>query len=166
VLSPGVYCGKISAVSNGRIEFEPGLYILDNAGMSFGGQSTVIGLGGTTFYLTANSGSSANISIQAGVNVQLKAPTTGPFAGILFYQDRNSTANISHSLTGGASMDLDGVLYFPNQTLKFSGGSATDNSSSILIANIIEFTGQSYLGDFDGSAAAANPGLVRVALVE
>lgn len=166
VLQPGVYCGNISAVSTGQIQFEPGNYILDNVSMNFGGQSVVTGLGGTTFFMTQPTSGSATIGVQAGATVNLTAPTTGPYAGILFYEDRNAPKSITNSLTGGATMNLDGIIYMPDQNLKFSGGSATDNSSSILIADTIEFTGQSYLGNFDGSAAKANPGLIRVSLVE
>ena len=67
------------------------------------------------FYLTENTGQNDNITINAGANVQLSAPDYAADlpAGVLFYQDRNSTAGINHTISGQAGMTLDGILYFP-----------------------------------------------------
>ncbi|MEE9209781.1 MAG: ATP-binding protein [Kiloniellales bacterium] len=102
--SPGVYCGSIEAVEDGVINFEPGLYVLDGAGLKVSGQGTLTG-DGVTFHLTENSGASDNISIQAGATVSLKAATSGTLAGILFYQDRNRPTNVTHHFTGGSNME-------------------------------------------------------------
>lgn len=164
-LSPGVYCNDIKIVSDGRVEFLPGVYILDRAGLNISAQATVTG-NGVTFYLSENNNTSNNISIAGGASVQLSAPTDGDLAGVLFYQDRNSSSSITHNLTGGSTMDLDGILYFPNNDLTFSGGAALDASSSMLIANSVTFTGNSFVGDFDNSAAASNQYLVSTSLIE
>ncbi len=164
-LSPGVYCNDISIVSDGQVNFLPGEYILDGAGLNISGQATVTG-DGVSFYLSENNKTNNNISIAGGATVQLSAPTDGDMAGVLFYQDRNSSSNITHSLAGGANMSLDGILYFPNNDLTFSGGSALDASSSMLIANSVTFTGQSVVGNFDTSAAASNSYLVSTSLIE
>ena len=164
-LSPGVYCNDISILSDGQVEFLPGVYILDRAGLNISAQATVTG-NGVTFYLSENNNTSNNISIAGGASVQLSAPTEGDLAGVLFYQDRNSSSSITHNLTGGSTMDLDGILYFPNNDLTFSGGAALDASSSMLIANSVTFTGNSFVGDFDNSAAASNQYLVSTSLIE
>ncbi len=164
-LGPGVYCNDISIVSDGRIDFLPGVYILDGAGLNISAQASVTG-DGVSFYLSENNKTNNNISIAGGATVQLSAPTDGDMAGVLFYQDRNSSSNITHSLAGGANMSLDGILYFPNNDLTFSGGSVLDASSSMLIANSVTFTGQSVVGNFDNSAAASNSNLVSTSLIE
>ena len=164
-LSPGVYCNDISILSDGQVEFLPGVYILDRAGLNFSAQATVTG-NGVTFYLSENNRTNNNIRIAGGASVQLSAPTDGDLAGVLFYQDRNSSSSITHNLTGGSTMDLDGILYFPNNDLTFSGGAALDASSSMLIANSVTFTGNSFVGDFDNSAAASNQYLVSTSLIE
>ncbi len=98
--------------------------------------------------------------------MQLSAGTTGDLAGVLFYQDRDATGNLTHKLTGGANMDLDGIIYFPSQAVQFSGGASLDSSSSLLVADTVTFTGNSYVGDFEGSASAANKTLIEASLVE
>ena len=86
--------------------------------------------------------------------------------GVLFYQDRNSPSNINHNFTGQASVSLEGILYFPNQDLKFAGGSTTNPVPAIIVANTVEFTGNTNTGGFDGSVVIENPFLVDVSLVE
>ena len=164
-LSPGVYCNDISIVADGNIDFLPGVYILDRAGLNIGAQATVSGTG-VSFYLSENNHTNDNVSIAGGATVQLSAPTDGEMAGVLFYQDRNSSSSITHKLTGGSTMDLDGILYFPNNDLTFSGGATLDASSSMLVADSITFTGNSYVGNFDNSAAESNQYLVSTSLIE
>ena len=164
-LSPGTYCNDIDIVSDGRVDFLPGVYVMDGGGLKVAAQATVVG-NGVTFYLTENNGVNNDISIQGDAVVQLSAPTDGDMAGVLFYQDRNSNSNITHSFTGGTTMDLDGILYFPNNEINFAGGASLDASSSMLIAKGVSFTGNSFVGDFDNSAAATNKYLVSTSLIE
>lgn len=164
-LSPGVYCGDIDILSNGQVDFEPGIYILDGAGLKASAQATVVG-NGVSFYLSANNTTSNDISISGGATVQLSAPTDGIMAGVLFYGDRASSPSITHSLTGGANMDLDGIIYFPNNAVTFTGGSSLDLSSSMLLADSVTFAGQSFVGDFENSTVATNQVLVSTSLVE
>ena len=140
---------------------------MDGAGISFSSSSTVTGTD-VHFYLTENNGTSDNITISAGANVTLVAGTTDYYgmAGILFYHDRNAPTNVTHSLAGGANMDLEGILYFPTTDVKYSGGSSFDTNASMIIADEVQITGNTNLGDFDGSAAQANKILIEARLVE
>jgi hypothetical protein len=87
-------------------------------------------------------------------------------AGILIYHDRNSPTNVTHSLTGGAEMDLEGIIYFPVQDLKFAGGASFDVSSTMLIVDEIDISGNTSLGDFDDSAVESNTLLIEASLAE
>jgi hypothetical protein len=164
-LDPCVYTGNLTV--HGTVDFSPGLYVFDNAGITFGASAVVTG-DEIHFYLTENNGTSENINVNAGAHVTLSAGTTDDWgmAGILIYHDRNSPTNVTHSLTGEGFMDLDGILYFPVQDVKFAGGSETDISSTMIIADEIDISGNSHLGDFDGSAATANKLLIQSSLVE
>ncbi len=164
-LSPGVYCGDIDILSNGQVDFLPGVYILDGAGLKVSAQSAVFG-SEVSFYLSANNATNDDISISGGAQVQLSATTSGPLAGVLFYADANSSPNITHSLTGGSSMDLDGIIYFPNNAVTFTGGSSLNETSSMLVADSVTFSGQSFVGGFDTSTVASNQLLVSSSLVE
>jgi hypothetical protein len=86
--------------------------------------------------------------------------------GVLFYQDRNSPDNITHNISGGATMSLEGIIYFPNQNLQFSGGTEIDPVTTVIVADTIDFVGNTNIGDFDGSGILADPNLIEVRLVE
>ncbi len=167
-LQPGTYCGFLRINTSAPIVFDPGLYILDRAGFTINGSANVTGTD-VSFYLTANGNVSDDITFSGGATVVLSAPSDGPLPGILFYQDRNTTANITHSLTGGANMQLNGIIYFPTVDMKFTGGSTLTKSASIIIADNVTFTGNVELGDFDtapGNAILGNALMLQATLVE
>jgi hypothetical protein len=164
LLTPGTYCGKIRVTGNGNLTFASGLYVLNGAGLDVSGQGTVTGAD-VSFYLTANSGVPDSITISGGAKVSLSADSGGPLPGILFYHDRNSTGNVVHRFTGGAEMDLDGVLYFPSQTVRFSGGSELESSEVMIIADKVEFSGDTEV-DLESATGTSNPLLAEAKLVE
>ena len=168
VLSPGIFCTNLSITTSGTVTFNPGLYIFDTAAWNIGGSTTVVGTD-VSFYFTENQGINDSITISGGADVTLSAPSDGPLPGILFYQDRNTTANITHILTGGANMQLNGIIYFPTVDMSFSGGSALNNSASIIIADEVTFTGEAHLGGFTtapGNAILGNALMLQATLVE
>ena len=67
---------------------------------------------------------------------------------------------------GQASMDLEGILYFPNERLQISGGSEFDPVTTLIIADQVEFTGNTTTANLDGSVVRDNPAFVTVTLVE
>ena len=162
-LTPGTYCGKIRVSANATLSFDPGLYILNGAGLDVSGQGTVTG-SDVSFYLTQNSGVPDAITISGGATVTLSADAGGPLPGILFYHDRGSTGNVTHRFTGGSNMELSGVLYFPSQTINFSGGSNLNDSQAMIIADTVAFTGSTVV-DLD-NVTTTNPLLAQATLLE
>lgn len=138
---------------------------MDSSGINIGAHTTVVGTG-VTIYLKPGGQTSDNISISSGATVELEAPSTGVYAGILVYQDRDSSSSIQHQLTGGAFMDLAGIIYAPSQSVNFSGGSSADSSNSTIISDSVNFTGNSYLAEFSPSQRLLNPLLVEARLLE
>jgi hypothetical protein len=162
-LEPGVYCGAIS-VSGGALTFEPGQYVFDGAGLSISGGA--VSGDDVSFYITADSGQGDSISISSDSVVNLSAAPDGEMPGVLFYQDRGSPTNVTHTIAGHADTSLQGILYFPNQALNFSGGTATDPVPSIIVADKVNFTGQSHFSDPTATTVAPSRYMIKVALVE
>ena len=64
-----------------------------------------------------------------------------------------TAAYIVNLFTGGANMELSGVIYTPSTNVKFAGNTEGGGSSyTSIIARTVQFTGTSYLGQ-DPSAA-------------
>lgn len=163
-LDPGVYCGDIRINTNGTVHFNAGQYVLKDASVTINGQATVSGAE-VSFYLTPETAASTSIAIAGGADVTLSAPTSGEMTGILFYQDRLAEAGGTHSFTGGADTHLTGILYFPNQAVKFAGGSEMEGSSTIIVADTIEFSGNSEI-ELQDPSLNGNPLLAQAVLVE
>ena len=169
-LQPGAYCGGITIGSAAQVTFEPGVYILYGGGFKVTG-GTLSGTG-VTFYNTGTATGATKydtISISGGASGALKAPTSGPMATILFFQDRTLTSTLTssqlkakNSVGGNPSLTLEGTLYFPSTPLSFEGGSSPTGAAhyTILIADTFVFTGSSaFNNDFtnlpDGSPLKA-----------
>ena len=164
-LDPGVYCTRLSINTTGTVTLNPGLYVLDGASLSINGQATVLG-NDVSFFLTENCASNDGISINGGATVTLSAPSDGPLPGILFFQDRNTPSNITHKFNGGSNMFVQGIMYFPNQDIEFTGGNSLQSTSAIIIADEIKFSGDAYVGGFENSPIIGNPLLIQATLVD
>lgn len=145
-LTPGVYCKGISI--NGEVTFEPGLYVLDGVGLDIQGNAVITNaenaFGGVTFYLTGSGSKYADVKIASGSDVTLTPVTTGALPNVLMFQHRNAK-NGQSKLTGQAKMHLNGIIYFPNSEVEFTGGSTVDKAEILLVASTLKFTGNAYL---------------------
>lgn len=151
-LVPGRYCNGLKLTNASNLTFAPGVYIIDEGEFETVGSTSMHGTG-VTFILTGSGTSYATLKFAGGTNAQLSAPTTGPYAGILFYQDRNApsfqgSTLIDDSILGGSETDFTGVIYFPKQEVLFTGGSAVGGTNSCLhiIARKVTITGNAALG--------------------
>jgi hypothetical protein len=122
-VSPGTYTSISISGASGDVTFSPGTYIVTN-GISITGNQNVSG-DGVTFYVAGG-----GVDIHGGGNVTLTAPTTGTYAGILFYQSPSDTT--AAVINGNSSSFFEGALYFPKASLDFSGtaGSTSFNTGS------------------------------------
>ena len=137
-LTPGVYCGGITIKGGGSATLQPGIYILKDGKLKITGGGNLTGEG-VTFYLT---GSNAEIDVGGGGDIRLIAPSTGPTAGLIYYQDPVSSSGNTSKLSGNGSLYYEGVIYFPTQLADFSGGATVEVPPfTVVIANKINFSG-------------------------
>lgn len=130
----------------GEVKLMPGLYIIEGGLSVNGGNITSttaakLSGAGVTIYL-ANS--SADIKLNGNVTLDLAAPTSGPFSGVLFFGSRSATA-ASNVINGSSSSVMQGAIYTPASALQFSGNSAGSNGCTQVIASTITLTGNSAL---------------------
>jgi hypothetical protein len=165
-LSPGVYCGGIKINSTGKIRFNPGTYIINGGGFTI--NAGQINGEGVSFYLTESLINPAwryqPVSITGG-NINLSAPTTGPMAGILFFQDRNVLFDQFNKIVGNSNSSFIGAIYFPTQELMYAGTSGVDGYTT-LIANTLKFAGDTDVKNYTPDMAYAPPPIKKAAMVE
>ena len=144
---PGTVCASGAGGANvgirGDIAFQPGLYIFDSVNLTVNSTASLIGSGVT--FIFANG---TTVTMNGGADIQLSAPTSDldPYQGVLFFGDRDDTG-VEHVLNGNSATSFTGALYFPASDVKFSGTNDEDlNACTLLIADEIEFTGNSFFG--------------------
>ena len=144
-LYPGTYCGGIAVHGNAVLQFNAGTYVLAGGGMSISANTTMTGLG-VTFYNTTGTGGYGGISLNGNTAANLSAPTSGPLAGILFFQDRAvPNTGAGSTISGNSTSTFDGAIYFPTTTLTFSGNSSA-SGYSFVVADKLVISGNSSVG--------------------
>lgn len=151
-LQPGVYCGGLTLNGGATVTLAPGVYIIDKGDFTMHGNSTLQG-NGVTIILTSSStiNQIGNIIIDGGATLNLTAPPTGPYAGMVFWQDGRAADSNKDNFTGGSGMNITGAIYTPSQTVNYSGGNTTGgNGCTQLIAKDIIISGNS---EFDNNCS-------------
>ena len=143
----GAYCGGIIINSGATVSFQPGVYVLTStnggANRSPGGLTINLGTSvtgtGVTFF---NDGPSGGINFNAPslslAGVNLVAPTTGTYAGILFFQPASNTSAATLYGSSAYSTVLQGAYYFPSASVSFCFNGPV--AYNILVAYRISFT--------------------------
>ncbi len=126
--------------------FEPGLYIIDGGELSLNANGDVsldeasMTADGVTFFLA----NGAKLSLSGNGNFNMRAPTSGPYAGILFFGSRKQTG-LTHQILGNSGSTTQGAIYAPTAKIRFTGNSTTTNGCTQIIGYTVEFTGHSTL---------------------
>lgn len=134
----GTYCDSNINV-NKNVTLADGTYIFN------GSQLTVNGGGGlycahcTLIFLNG-----ATISMNGNALINLTAPTTGTYAGMLMVGDRTGSAT-TMSFTGDPTSTMTGTIYFPNDNVTYAGNFSGFNGCTQVVANTIEWTGNTNL---------------------
>jgi Putative Flp pilus-assembly TadE/G-like len=146
-LNPGNYCAiTISGAAN--VTFNPGVYtIVGNFTSSTSGTLTGTGV---TFAITTGA-----INITGTGILNLSAPTTGSFTGILFWQAATDVSAGAFSVANGSS--LGGALYLPAAALTMTmSGSNSVVPDAILVVNSLTVSGGGTL-TLSASGASNSP---------
>lgn len=166
-VNPGCYRGMDL---KGTVTFAPGVYIIDGNSLDIGSQAVISGTG-VTFILTSNNATSnpstiATLDMNGGANVQLTAPASGPYQGVLIYQDRRALDTGTNTINGNASSTLQGAIYMPSQAVSFSGNSGMNTQCIQIATRRVTFTGNNNIANNcpSGSGSSAFTG-TRVLLV-
>ena len=151
-------CGTWSLSAGAVINLAPGIYYAKR--LSLGSGADIIGQGVTI--ILYGSESYFNLQAQAGLNI--KAPNTGPTAGIVLAQDPRSSSESTNTIIGGGYLEPTGMIYLPSRELRITGdGSlAATVSQFAIVADHIVMEGNGLLSvrggaDFNGADLPALP---------
>lgn len=139
-LSPGVYCGGLVIDGNSEIELSEGVYVIKGGEFRVDSNSRVSGTG-VGIYL---SGRDARFVFASNAVVELKAPTSGPMAGLLFFSDRTQSGDVRNEIFSNYARVLVGTIYLPKAELVIdSDQSVADQSeyTAIVVNRFVATSG-------------------------
>ncbi len=151
-LDSGVYCGGINIHDTANVTFNPGNYTVGGSGLEITGSGIVTG-DGVMFYLQPTAlipfhhhqGPGKTVHFAGSADITLSAPDSGDYKDVLIYQDPATPSDLLAVFNGGADLELNGVLYFPNNPLRFAGNGDPGGATSI-VARTVYITGNANFG--------------------
>lgn len=138
-----VFCNGIEVASNTTATFGPGLYIITGGNLKVNNKA-ILKANGATFFFANNT----TAEISGSAELDLTAPTTGPYAGLVFFgascEDTPLQCDEVFRINGNSSTtSIKGAIYLPGSTIEFLGSTRAESSCLQIIADKITFAGNS-----------------------
>ncbi|WP_422931162.1 DUF7305 domain-containing protein [Singulisphaera sp. PoT] len=153
-MNPGIYNGGVSIGGGMTVTMNPGIYYMKSGSFQINNGATVTG-NGVTIYVDNGGG---QFSFQGGGNITLSAPTSGAYAGIVMFQDANSTKPIS--IANGSTTTITGTIYAPGAAVSLAGGSSNSQYGSQVIAKTMNISNNAnFSTNFSNSTVASRRAL-------
>jgi hypothetical protein len=135
-LTPGCYTG--AALKN-TVNLTSGVYVINGGTFKINANAVVSGSNVTIVLLNG-----ATVDINGTANVNLSAPTTGTYKGMLFMGSRTSGAGGISTFNGTASSHLTGALYFPKQQIVYKGNFSGNGGCTQIVGATVMWSGNTH----------------------
>ena len=167
--SGGVRCYRGMDLK-GTVNFAPGIYYIDgSSGGSLNiGSQAVVNAPGVVFILTTTStdySTVATVNMNGGATMNVTAPTTGTYAGIMIYQDRRAALGPNNYISGNSSSLFEGAVYMPSQAVQFTGNSGMNTQCLQLVARQVTFTGSNTISNVCPASGSHSISGIQIRLV-
>ncbi len=136
-------CGDLTVKPGDTLTLQSGTYYVQEGDILFQGFVEMFDADTeVTIVLTGDTPAAVGeVDIRAQADVTLVAPSAlGPYQGIAFMQHPIADTTGDNKFNGGASLNVKGYIYLPNQQLTYNGGANADGCTFI-IARMIKFSG-------------------------
>jgi hypothetical protein len=140
-----IMCFKSDIDIKGDVTFGPGVYVLDGASLTMNNNNAKLTCTNCTFVLTTSGTDMSKIGDVGltGGKLTMTPPSSGPYKGILFYQDRRATLENGVQINGNSTSKIEGALYFPRANLTFNGTMGMNTDCMQIVSWKVKFTGNS-----------------------
>lgn len=166
--SPGgdfKFCGDVAI--KGDLDLAPGTYYFHESDLSVSSQASLTcvactdGAGVTLVFSGTNGENIGDIHFNGQAEIELNAPDSGAYKGIVLYKQPSNDESGSNIFNGGATMNLNGAIYIPAEEIEYSGGSDIA-ACTVLIGRKVSFTGNTETFIKADSAVCEEVGLGEV----
>jgi len=146
-INPGCY--NNFNPGNGTTTLNPGVFFLRDTGLSTNGNTKIVGRGVVMVFTGTNPGS---VTANGNSEIDLSAPTDancGVYGGVdtcnykkmVMIQSPNAAAGNSNEIKGNNGTKLDGAIYFPKGSMKFTGSSSPATKCAMIVSYRVDFSG-------------------------
>ena len=140
IYSPGYFNSKIQITNGGEnFYFNPGFYFLENGMKITGGKV----YGSEVFFYNNDLTGQQAIDISSNERVVFTAMTSGPWRGMLFWNNRLANDQSPGNKIARGTLDsyFSGTLYFPSQHLDWAGNPAGEIHWAMVVTNTLNISG-------------------------
>jgi hypothetical protein len=123
----------------GDVTLSPGVYVV-KGDLTINAQARVRG-DGVTIYFAGNGAARFN----GGATIQLNAPNTGTYAGMLMFGERGQTG-VDHRINGNSNSFFNGAIYAADSEVQMLGGGQSSGGCTQVVASMVLFSGNSAVG--------------------
>lgn len=118
--------------TGGTWTLDPGIYCVDG-GFDVGAGTNITGNDVMIYVM------SGDVTWNGSSTLNLDAPDSGEFAGMLIYQDPSDTERAT--INGSSGSHFTGTMYFPEAEVQINGTGATDGFHSQVIGHKVDMSG-------------------------
>ncbi|MBV9783502.1 MAG: hypothetical protein JO264_06745 [Acidisphaera sp.] len=164
--SANVFCGNTTIGGNSTTDtFAPGIYYIVNGNLTFS-NADITSASGVTFVLTGSTPGSLSWTNYSNTT-SITAPTTGPTAGIAFWQTCPSAGGLApaNTLSGGGTLELSGDFYAPCGAVDANNNAqiiAAPSSSMSVIADTVYATGSAMIAASSTTSGSGSSGALAL----
>ncbi len=145
-LSAGHYC---SMTLQNNVTLAAGVYVIDGGAMKVNANANVSG-SGVTIYLV----NGATLTMNGNSHIDLTAPTSGTYAGLVMINDRANSNQIK--INGDDTSSMTGVIYAPASPVTYIGNFSGAGGCTQIVARTVSWSGNASFSS-DCSAAGMPP---------
>lgn len=161
-LNPGVYNGGLTFGNGMSITLNPGIYYMKGGNFTVANGVTLNG-SGVMIYMDNGGG---QFNFQGGGVINMSAPTSGPYAGIVMFQDPNSSKSVS--IANGSTTAITGTVYAAGATVSIAGGAQNSQYGSQFIVKNLNLSNNASINinTLSSPPPASHTGSASIAIVE
>lgn len=159
VIRPGHYCNGLTLGPLALITAQPGEYIISGGPLTLAPASSLVGEGVSFRFVDED----ATFTFGLGSIVSLSAPTDGPMAGFLFFQDPGIAEGGRFRIETDLATKLLGTIYLPSGILDINviGLVAAQSAYTVVVADRLEIDGAHLVinSDYGATDVPVPPGV-------
>ena len=145
-LAPGCYT---SMDLKGTVTLKSGVYYIDGGDFTVNA-GAVVNCDQCTIVMSNRDPAATaigDVDLNGNATINMTAPDSGTYSGILFYQDRRAPNDNNVMINGNASSSFRGAFYFPKADLTFNGTAGMQTNCMQIVAKDVSFTGNSSINN-------------------